>query len=76
MKKKELVEVKIKLYKHQIEWFEESARRAGIQMGKRRHKPAWVHWQKLVRKNLDEYIFFLRPQLKEIIESRKSKFQA
>lgn len=71
MKRKEYVEVKMKLYKHQLDWLEKAAKKRGKAMAKRRGHPAWVHWQRILRMNLDTYIFAIEPRLKEILRNKK-----
>ena len=70
---KELVEVKVKIYKHQLEYLKMAAKRIGVATAKRTKSGAWVSSPRVLRKILDEYIFMVRPNIKEIIKSKRPK---
>ena len=71
--RKKLIYVEIGLYEHQISYLKDAAKKKGLNIAARNKRAAWYSWKKILRQNLDEYIFFIRPRIKEIIKARKDE---
>jgi hypothetical protein len=71
MKKKELVEIKVKVFRHQADYIAEAASKRGKSLAKRRNYKGWYTQSTMLRSMLDEYIFLFKPARGDIVRKKK-----